>query len=271
VASGAKDLSPIKTEKEVLRLFKESAFDGVIRIGHTPLSKLWRVLQKERLPVYSFDSRGLKGLSFGSVEKLSTKELLLNESFWKKLPRPWMTVEDKSVVFLERLCEKYPQSEITWMKRVHDHLPTGAKVYLGNSLVIRYFELIQKKEFQIMANRGVNGIDGQLASAHGWSLSTTDNVYCILGDMTLSYDLSSLMNLPSNLKCIVMNNSGGRIFETLKLDDRLVMAHSKNFKNISHGFGLVYSHLLSDLEDVNVLELHPDLEESRSFLKEWRE
>jgi len=270
VASGAKELSSIKTEREVLRLFKEKAFDGVIRIGHTPMSKLWRKLQGVRLPVYSFDSRGLKGLSYGSVEKISTNQLLSQASFWKELPLPWMKGEDKSTLHLEGLCQKYPQSEIALMKRVHDHLPSGAKVFLGNSLVIRYFELVQNKNFQIMANRGTNGIDGQLATAIGWSLSTREDIYCILGDMTLSYDLSSLRNLPANLKCIVMNNSGGRIFERLKLDNRLVMAHSQNFKGISQGLGLSYSNSLTDLDTVDVLELQPDLEETRLFLNEWQ-
>jgi 2-succinyl-5-enolpyruvyl-6-hydroxy-3-cyclohexene-1-carboxylate synthase len=271
VASGAKDLSLIKTEKKLLDLFKSGAFDGVIRIGHTPLSKLWRSLEGKKLPVYSFDSRGLKGLSYGTVEKKSGKELLDDETFWDALPKNDSLFVDDSIIVLDQLCKKYPNSEISIMKSLHDFLPDGAQVFLGNSLPIRYFELVQNKKFIIMANRGVNGIDGQLATAQGWGLSTKKTVYCILGDMSLSYDLSSLLELPANVKCIVINNSGGRIFETLQLDQRLVMEHTRNFKDISTGFGLRYSSCLGDLEHAQLIELLPDLNESRAFLKEWRE
>lgn len=271
VASGAKDLSLIKTEKKLLDLFKSGAFDGVIRIGHTPLSKLWRSLEGKKLPVYSFDSRGLQGLSYGTVEKKSAKELLDDEHFWETLPKNESSFKDDSIILLDQLCKKYPNSEISIMKSLHDLLPDGAHVFLGNSLPIRYFELVQNKKFIIMANRGVNGIDGQLATAQGWGLSTKKTVYCILGDMSLSYDLSSLLELPANVKCIVINNSGGRIFETLQLDQRLVMEHTRNFKDISTGFGLRYSSCLGDLEHAQLIELLPDLNESRAFLKEWRE
>jgi 2-succinyl-5-enolpyruvyl-6-hydroxy-3-cyclohexene-1-carboxylate synthase len=270
VDSGAKELSPIKTEKKLLKLFSQGVFDGVVRVGHTPLSKLWRILEGKRLPIYSFDSRGLKGLSYGNVEKLSIKKLQTYAPFWNWLHHKAELIKDETVSELHSLCRRFPSSEVSLMKNLHDLIPSGSKVFLGNSLPIRYFELVQDKKFHIMANRGVNGIDGQLATAHGWSLSTQDTVYCILGDMTLSYDLSSLLSFSSNLKCIVINNSGGRIFETLQLDHRLVMEHKRNFKEIAMGFGLRYSNSLKDFSQAQIIELIPDLDESKEFLKEWR-
>ena len=107
VSSGAKDLSVIKTERELLALFNRGIFDGVVRIDHTPLSKLWRMLEGKKTPVYSFDSRGLRGLSYGSVEKISVGELINHEPFWNSLPPPRYEVKDESPFILNNLlCYK---------------------------------------------------------------------------------------------------------------------------------------------------------------------
>lgn len=270
VGSGAKDLSSIKTEKKLLALLESQAFDGIVRIGHTPLSKLWRLLESRNLPVYSFDSRGLKALSHGIVEAISGQDLERSTDFWDVLPINDTDFRDESVNLLQLLCTKYPFSEVSLIKRIHDLIPEGAQVFLGNSLPIRYFELIQTKPFKIMVNRGVNGIDGQVATAQGWCLTNSDIVYCIIGDMTFSYDISSLLNFPKNLKCIVINNSGGRIFEVLKMDQHLVMEHDKSFKEICEGFKLNYQTNLDYLDQAQIIELRPDLNESRQFLKEWQ-
>lgn len=269
VSSGAKDLSPIKSEKELLSLFNKKTFDGIVRIGHTPLSKLWRILEGLEIPVYSFDSRGLKGLSHGTVENLSVAQLQTRNEFWECLPKRSISFQYETCSRLSILCEKYPNAEISIIKKIHDLIPEGSKVFLGNSLPIRYFELVQTKPFEIMACRGVNGIDGQIATAQGWCLSTEETVYCILGDMTFSYDLGSLLNFPSNLKCIVINNSGGRIFEVLKMDSRLVMEHGRSFRKISEGFNLKYTNSLNELPNAQILEISPLQVESRQFLEEW--
>ena len=87
--------------------------------------------------------------------------------------------------------------------------------------------------------------------------------------MTFSYDLGSLLNFPPNLKCIVINNSGGRIFEVLKMDPRLVMEHGRSFRTISEGFNLKYTNSLNELPDAQILEISPLQVESRQFLEEW--
>jgi 2-succinyl-5-enolpyruvyl-6-hydroxy-3-cyclohexene-1-carboxylate synthase len=115
----------------------------------------------------------------------------------------------------------------------------------------------------------VNGIDGQLASAIGIAFGTNKKVFCILGDVTTFYDLSSLRDIPSNLHLIIMNNKGGRIFDMLNLDKRIVLEHEHDFKNITQGMGLSYSDDLSDFSKVQVLELFPQKEETEAFLREW--
>lgn len=269
--SGSRDLSDIKTEKKLLELFDSGFFDSVVRIGHTPLTKIWRLLEKKPLPVFHFDSRNLPGLSYGELLSVNASDLLASKAFWEALgslsPYP---VADETIWKLDELIGKYPQSEISTFKNIHDKLPQDALVYLGNSLVVRFFELVQTKRLNVFGNRGVNGIDGQLASAIGLASGTREKVYCILGDVTTFYDLSSLRDIPHNLHLVIMNNKGGRIFDMLNLDKRIVLEHEKDFKHISEGLRLTYSNSLNDLGAVNVLELFPDISQSESFLQEWR-
>lgn len=268
--SGGRELSTIKTEKRLLELFSAGAFDSIIRIGHTPLSKVWRLLERTPRPVFHFDSRALPALSYGELLPLGSRELLKNEEFWEILKGiDQRNLSDETEKSLQRLIKEYPNSEISYFGRIQEKLQEGATVYLGNSLVIRFFELTQKKRLNVFGNRGVNGIDGQLATAIGLALGTTSKVYSILGDVTTFYDLSSLRDIPENLHLIIINNNGGRIFDLLNLDKRIVLEHENNFENIVKGFGLTYSQDFSQFGKVKVLELRPSREESQSFLKEW--
>lgn len=268
--SGAHDLSDIKTEKKLIELFNAGFFDSVVRIGHTPLTKIWRLLEKSPLPVFHFDSRNLSGLSFGEVLAMDSEELFKSQHFWKLigklLPYP---IADETVWQLNELYNKYPMSEISHLKLINELLPENSSVYLGNSLVVRFFELTQSKKLEVFGNRGVNGIDGQLASAIGLAMGSEKHIYCILGDVTTFYDLSSMREMPANLSLIVINNRGGRIFDMLKLDKRIVLEHEFDFKDIAQGMNLTYSNDMKDFGKVQVLELFPDRIQSEHFLKEW--
>ena len=266
------DLSPIKTERELLNLFKHNFFDCVVRIGHTPLSKIWRNLEMANLPVFSLDERGLPGLSHGEVLKKSADSLLAEATFWESLKIfSHSRYIDQSTKLLSRLIKQYPEAEVSWMEKIHDALPSNATVFLGNSLVMRNFELVQTKAFKVYGNRGVNGIDGQIATAIGLANSGLDNVYAILGDLTTFYDLSSLMNLPSNLKILVINNNGGRIFDVLKLNPKMILEHSRSFSAIAECFKLRYClNNLSQLSECDFVEVTPDLNQSHGFVSEWQ-
>jgi 2-succinyl-5-enolpyruvyl-6-hydroxy-3-cyclohexene-1-carboxylate synthase len=268
--SGAHDLSDIKTEKKLIELFQNGYFDSVVRIGHTPLTKIWRLLEKKPLPVFHFDSRNLSGLSFGEVLAMNSEELFKSQHFWKIIGKLLsFPIADETVWTLNELYNKYPVSEISYLKTINELLPTESMVYLGNSLVVRFFELTQTKNLNVFGNRGVNGIDGQLATAIGLAMGAKQHVYCILGDVTTFYDLSSLREMPINLSLIVINNKGGRIFDMLKLDKRIVLEHQDDFKDIAHGMNLTYSNDIKDFGKVQVLELFPDRIQTEHFLKEW--
>jgi 2-succinyl-5-enolpyruvyl-6-hydroxy-3-cyclohexene-1-carboxylate synthase len=268
--SGARELSNLKTERRLVELFQAGAFDGVVRVGHTPLSKIWRLLEKKPLPVLSFDSRNLPALSYGDVVPLGSGDLLAAPAFWDALAAlSPIAVNDETGPQLAELVARYPRSEVATFTRLQERLAEGDAVYLGNSLVVRFFELTQKKRLAVFGNRGVNGIDGQLASAIGVAGGISGRLTCILGDVTTFYDLSSLRDLPPNLNLVIVNNKGGRIFDLLNLDKRIVLEHDDDFREIARGLELSYSNDLADFGRVQVLELFPDVDEGARFLEEW--
>ena len=79
------------------------------------------------------------------------------------------------------------------------------------------------------ANRGLNGIDGLVATAAGLSLGAgTATLLC--GDLALLHDVGGLMaagQLNVDLDVVVINNGGGAIFEQLPIAD-----HASEFERL---------------------------------------
>ena len=109
-------------------------------------------------------------------------------------------------------------SSMAAIKCFHATIPEPCVIY-GNSSAIRLGNIFSNTH--VYCNRGVNGIEGTLSTAAGFSISpryTHKNVYCILGDLSFFYDQNALwnQNLRSNLRIIVLNNGGGAIFGKFK-------------------------------------------------------
>lgn len=66
-------------------------------------------------------------------------------------------------------------------------------------------------------NRGVNGIEGSLSTAAGFSLGVSSPTFCVIGDLSFFYDCNALWNttLSDNLRILLLNNSHGGIFDIL--------------------------------------------------------
>jgi 2-succinyl-5-enolpyruvyl-6-hydroxy-3-cyclohexene-1-carboxylate synthase len=110
-----------------------------------------------------------------------------------------------------------PLSELSMLRALSRELPHRTRIYLGNSLPIREWDLVATREdrgFEYEANRGANGIDGQLSTFFGWCAPDRHNV-CVLGDLTAIYDLGApwiTRQLDATFRIIIINNGGGRIF-----------------------------------------------------------
>ena len=102
--------------------------------------------------------------------------------------------------------------------------------HYGNSSAIRLANIYA--HHPVFCNRGVNGIEGSLSTAAGFSCMTGDLVFCVLGDLSFFYDQNALwnQNLRGNLRILLLNNGKGGIFNMLPgleqspARDRLVAA-----------------------------------------------
>lgn len=107
-------------------------------------------------------------------------------------------------------------------------------VHYANSSAVR-LACIYAQHY-VWCNRGVNGIEGSLSTAAGFSLATNDMTVCVIGDLSFFYDQNALWNsnLRGNLRIILLNNRGGGIFRQLPglndspAADDLVMASHEN-------------------------------------------
>ena len=102
-------------------------------------------------------------------------------------------------------------------------LPQGWALMIGNSLPVRLLDqwaLPADQLVEVHSNRGASGIDGVIATGTGVAMGCQKPVLIWLGDMSFSYDVSSLALVaasPVPIIILVTNNRGGRIFEQLSV------------------------------------------------------
>ena len=89
-------------------------------------------------------------------------------------------------------------------------------IHYANSTAVR-LACIYSHSY-VYCNRGVNGIEGSLSTAAGFSCVTDYLVFCVIGDLSFFYDQNALwnQNLRGNFRILLLNNSKGGIFNMLK-------------------------------------------------------
>ena len=128
----------------------------------------------------------------------------------------------------------------------------GSQLYLGNSMPVRSMDMaaFDVGATTVHANRGVSGIDGNIATAAGMAWAANRRTVALIGDTTALHDLNSLaliakMNLPVTL--VIVNNGGGGIFSLLPIatsedvfEQGFRNPHSWRFKDAARMFGINY-------------------------------
>ena len=169
----------------------------ILRLGEVPVGRLWRDLEEAKdIEVLSICRNGLPGLAreskviqgdvsrvlrgLGSVKSVGD----VNDDFPRA--RPMITQID------ERL-ESYPDSEQGLVNLLSVYATTGESLYLGNSLPIREWNDFGQRETpyaRVFANRGANGIDGQVSTWLG-ATAESEGAWGVFGDLTALYDLAA--------------------------------------------------------------------------------
>ena len=124
-------------------------------------------------------------------------------------------------VKINELLEIYPDSEPALLRTLSHYASIGGGLFLGNSMPIREWNLFaqwNRPVPSVRANRGANGIDGQVSTWLGWSADVSET-WAVVGDLTALYDLAAPFVLEQITNegrvLVVINNGGGKIFERL--------------------------------------------------------
>jgi len=89
-------------------------------------------------------------------------------------------------------------------------------IHYANSTAIRLANIFA--QHPVWCNRGVNGIDGSISTAAGFSVVSDEKVFCVTGDLSFFYDSNALwnQNLKGNFRILLLDNGRGGIFNMLK-------------------------------------------------------
>lgn len=225
------------------------ALDGVVRIGGVPTFRFWRDLEESNAawPVFSINDRPFSGLSWGHIQCCDVSEFFQNytpptltqDQNWKK-------IDDEFQAKQLSLYHEEPHAEASLIHALSTHIPINAFIFLGNSLPIREWDqaaTFTSRGLQILASRGLSGIDGQTSTFFGAADPQQEN-WCILGDLTTLHDLSAPWILRQmetmRLNIVVINNGGGRIFARILKDEENQNLHHLSFKPFAELWGMHY-------------------------------
>jgi len=278
------------------RIYADNPPDWILRVGGVPSSRYWKELEDSEIPVLSLSRSGYSGLARQAESHLCCGEALISllpqVEVSEKAQQPWTQRSQQFRAKVSKLIAEYPQSEPALIANLSRLVGDDEPIFLGNSLAIREWNLVaQDRGTHIAANRGANGIDGEISTYLGFSRGASKS-WAVLGDLTTLYDSNAPLMLsqlpPSRRRVVVINNSGGQIFShlpALRGADSTTAQYMENsqqveFAKLAEFWGI--SHLpcreAADLSGESkvlgalLLEIIPDSAQTEAFwerLQEW--
>ncbi len=207
------------------RILRERPPGHVLRIGQVPVGRFWRDLEEmPEVNVVSISRTGYSGLARGSAlvtGDISRCVRALGEIRRVGDSMDYLRLSKGRRGRVDELLGALPESEPGMVRTLSVLATVGSSLYLGNSLPVREWNDFAQREVPyelVRANRGANGIDGQISA---WLGATADeeDAWAVVGDLTAMYDLAAPALL-GQVECrgrmlCVINNGGGRIFDRL--------------------------------------------------------
>ena len=263
-------------------LLRENPPAILLRIGDVPVARFWRDL--EDIPsteVFSVTRTGFSGLARPSAVVTGDLEAILH-ALGDVDPvgdvNGLRAMNKRRKALMEELLITCPDSEQAMVRAFSCFAADGDCIYLGNSMPVRYWNSFAQMAVpteNVRANRGANGIDGQISGFLGVSARCSRS-WALVGDLTAMYDSNALALLPqldTGTRVLgVINNGGGGIFRALPgaashseaMRNLLVQPHAYSFKAIAEQWGMRYL-AIRTAEDFDQLDA---LEENSQVLAE---
>ena len=236
--------------------------DFIIHVGDTTVSKrlrhflrsakdavTWRISQSGAV---EDTFQNLRGIIVGDPESVLQSldhKICHNRLNGLEYRRQWLTALTQASQLADDYQPAY--SQMAAVKYFEERLSTiyhpQSTIHYANSTAIRLANIYA--HHHVWCNRGVNGIEGSLSTAAGFSVVTDEKVFCVIGDLSFFYDQNALwnQNLKGNFRILLLNNGCGGIFNSLPgleqspARDRLVAAsHHTSAEGICQQNDLVY-------------------------------
>jgi 2-succinyl-5-enolpyruvyl-6-hydroxy-3-cyclohexene-1-carboxylate synthase len=137
----------------------------------------------------------------------------------------WRAREDTAQAAIEQaLGDELSEPQVARAVYAHAARHDGTLVAAASMPIrdLEWFAATETAPPRVLANRGVNGIDGVVSTALGVATSEAQaapghRTIGLLGDLAFLHDVSGLVNLPDAVPCtlVVLDNGGGGIFSFL--------------------------------------------------------
>ena len=228
--------------------------DVVLQLGGLPTSRAYR-LWLERCGVehvVAVDQAGrFPDPSFAVTDRIAGDPVELatalipaagqqNRTGWTDR---WIDAEVAAAAAVASLVANAPFDEPGVVVALCQALPGGANLVVSNSMPIRdldAFMPVDQRPLAVYANRGANGIDGQVSTALGIAAGSDAPTVLFTGDLALLHDLTGLVaggRLGVDLTVVVVDNDGGGIFSFLPIAAEPDIDHGRLF-HTPHGLDM---------------------------------
>lgn len=254
-----------------------AACDGILRLGGVPTPRFWRSLKNDPRPILHVSRTPLPGMTRGAVVPWTLFHTLSEGRVPGGKRHADLFARDRAMAAaVESLLTQEPHSEVALVRSAAMKFAPNARIFLGNSLAIREWDLAAPhaaSERAFFANRGVNGIDGLVSTALGLA-SSERPMAALIGDLSALYDLVGLWGAApqcgADITLAVINNGGGKIFHRLFNNDAFSNAHALQFRSWAEMFGWHYAQVRSPddpwpTSSPRLVEILPDTASTKRF------
>ncbi len=210
--------------------------DLIIQFGSTPIANVllefFKKSRAEKILVNEFGDRNDPSLTAKTILKIDPSEFCesIIQSSKNKNGRDSCWLIDYNV--MNNIAEELKKKIIIGAQfpfegriatELISSLPDNSNLMVSNSLPIRdidFFVSKNNKKIHVYTNRGASGIDGINSTALGIAKASKEPTYLLIGDLAFFHDFNGIYNAVKYkipLKIVLINNSGGGIFESLPI------------------------------------------------------